>query len=96
MKLCQKLLAFGLLFLLGFGAITVACFAKTHFSARDLIVHCTNINKGDILPFPKGCATPVEIVDNVFTFVNAQGVLETYVIVTKRDGTFQYYEVNHS
>lgn len=85
-----------MLFSVGFCAIVVTCVAKTHYSARDLLIHCTNINKGNILPYPSGCARPVEVIDNVFTFVNAQGALETYVIVSKRDGTFQYYEVNHS
>lgn len=96
MKVCPRCLSLTLLFLLGFVATVAGCWGKSHFSDRDMLQHCTNINKGEILPYPKGCAKPVNIKDDIFTFINTDGKKEHYVIVKKRNGEFHYYEITRS
>lgn len=85
-----------LLFLLGFVAIVVATLVRGYHSDEQLLRHCININRGELLPYPNGCAKPVAIVKDVLVFINTQGYEEHYVVVRLRGGGYHYYEINKS
>lgn len=82
-------------------SLTLACVLAiiliiTRPSSMDLLEHCKNINQGNNVPYPDGCMQPIDFYDGIFIFINTNGEIETYIVITKRDGTFLYYSINHS
>lgn len=86
-----------LILLLGIGIsfVVAGAYLKSRHDASELMFHCMGVNNKDIIPYPGGCLTPIDLKDGVLTFINVSGMKERYVVIRLRDGTFKYAKVGN-
>ncbi|AEV89688.1 hypothetical protein OBP_251 [Pseudomonas phage OBP] len=96
MKISHKLRVLILLLGLGVTFVVLGKTIKRHYTDAQLMQHCINVNKGDILPYPEGCMKPIRIKNDIFEFINVNGQKEMYVVIKMRDSTFRYAKVRNS
>lgn len=95
MKRWPKVRILTVVFLLGIALLLVTQYIQYRETNVTLLTHCKNINRGDNVPNAGGCMSPISFKESVFIYKDPAGVTVGYLVITKRDGTFIYYELSN-